>query len=36
VLLAPPFIVDDTALDAIVERLRAAVDDALAAVGRPA
>jgi adenosylmethionine-8-amino-7-oxononanoate aminotransferase len=36
VLLAPPFIVDDAALDALVDRLRAAVDDALGAVGQPA
>jgi adenosylmethionine-8-amino-7-oxononanoate aminotransferase len=31
VLLAPPFIADEPMLDAVVERLRAAVDDAVAA-----
>jgi adenosylmethionine-8-amino-7-oxononanoate aminotransferase len=34
VLLAPPFIVDDAQLDAIVQRLARAVDAALAAVRR--
>jgi adenosylmethionine-8-amino-7-oxononanoate aminotransferase len=35
VLLAPPFIVGDDDLDRIVERLRGAIDAAIAAVGGP-
>ena len=34
VLLAPPFIVSDADLDAIVERLRAAVDASIASLPR--
>jgi adenosylmethionine-8-amino-7-oxononanoate aminotransferase len=35
VLLAPPFIVSDTELDAIVDRLKAAVDAAIAVIPTP-